>query len=350
MPSLPLLPIKSHEVYSRYVDQILFDANEEISNSKEQSIQEGLLMLERNEYRYHLEDFLKIVINFLYFRDQEYLEVYLRWRYSYYLSHNIERAFLSIENALVQKIAQHYIKGSFAREVVKVHGHIAALYDLMSQEFVVSSTPMQNSDILRLYTLLLEGERDAFEIEIAQNSPTLKSFCSYFTDTISGVLSRIGEQWELGFITVAHEHRMSAIIKDVVLTQLESFKSTSRKRGKFFLSSVEGEEHTFGMEITAKILHHLGYEVVVLGSKFSLKEILSALYEFRAEHILFITTLPTNLMSVAKSIEEIRREPLPVHPKCYAAGGALRALSDPYDALDCDYFFETFIDFYERFA
>lgn len=90
--------------------------------------------------------------------------------------------------------------------------------------------------------------------------------------------------------------------------------------------------------------------MATLGSKFSKEEVVSALYEFGPKHMLFIATLPTSLMSVAELIAQIQKENLGVSPKCYVAGQAVRALNNPYTSLECDYYFEDFMHFYQKFS
>jgi len=350
MASMPLLSLRSFERYSRYVEEILLDVYEEIISAKEPILKESLLMLERNSYRYHLEEFLKIVINFLYFKDEKYLKAYINWRYRLYKSRDIHKKFLYKENALLEKIASHYIKDALNIEITKLHDYIAMLYDEAqdeNSEYLAHKIPEYT---LSLYTLLLQGEVDALESEIIKNTPTLQSFCQYFTKNISGVLFYIGEQWTLGGISVAQEHRMSALLKEILLKTLKNYEPISMKKEKFALSTIQSETHTLGREITVQILEKLGYEVVVLGSELSLKDICNTLYEFRIHHILFIATLPTNLLNVAQYIQVTHKEPLLENVQYYAAGGALKTLTNPCESLECDLFFESFEDLYEKFA
>jgi len=159
-----------------------------------------------------------------------------------------------------------------------------------------------------------------------------------------------GMKWQKSLITVAQEHRSTALIRDAVYAHLETFPSQESRAEKFFISSVAGEQHSFGLELTSKILHLLGYEVATLGSKFSKEEVVSALYEFGPHHLLFVLTLPTSLIHVAELIAQIHTEDLPTRPKSYVAGGALGTLSNPYASLECDYYFADFTDFYRKFS
>ena len=349
MLSKIMLSNQSFKAYSRYVEQILIDVNDEIVHSKEKSFVDALLRLQRNEYSYHLEGFLQTIVNFLYFKDEAYLQSYLCWRYSFYRSYKISSEFLYQENALIQKITKLYVQLPFLRELETIHSYISDFYTLLGSDNSWKKREPLSKEAQKVYELLLAGDSDAFEMEIVEHIDGLESFCHYFTTTLSAVLRHIGEEWKYGAIKVAQEHRMSALIKDLLLKHMQGLERKPARVERFFLSCVSGEDHTLGLEISRKILEHLGYEVVVLGSKFVEQDLINALYEFQPDYILFIATLPTNLIQLAHNIKSIQRATLPKHPRCYVAGAAIKTLTNAQLSLECDGVFDTFVSFYDSF-
>ncbi len=347
--SFPVQPQTLLE-YKRYSDQVLLDMSEIMSDSKNPLVKETLLSLHRNEYYYHLEYYQKIIINFLFFRDYHYLNTYLRWRKGLYSGRGIDEKFLIFENEELLRTTLYYIKKPLSQDMTKLHGYVTAFYNEMFLEESDEEQQPIEPEVKKLYTNSLEGESEAFREALRKNAPTLEAFCDFFTSKISKVLTHIGTEWQKSLITVAQEHRSTALIRDAVYAHLETFPSQESRAEKFFISSVAGEQHSFGLELTSKILHLLGYEVATLGSKFSKEEVVSALYEFGPHHLLFVLTLPTSLIHVAELIAQIHTEDLPTRPKSYVAGGALGTLSNPYASLECDYYFADFTDFYRKFS
>lgn len=336
--------------YKRYSNQILLDTYDIIIASKEAVATQALLCLQTNEYYYHLEYTQQIITNFLFFGDYDYLDAYLEWRYRLYEARGIELEFLILESEELQKTTLHYIRAPFSQDIVGLHAYIAKFYGDMIGDTSQRASRQIEPQTQKLYLISLEGDVEEFVEVLRENAPTLEAFCDFFTSQVSKVLALIGTEWQNSVITVAQEHRATALIRDAVYAHLERFASKEPRGQKFFIGSVAGEQHSFGLELTSKILHHLGYEVATLGSKFSKEEVVSALYEFEPQHLLFVLTLPTSLMSVAELIAQIRTEDLPTRPKCYVAGQALSTLSNAYASLECDYYFADFIDFYRKFS
>jgi len=331
--------------YKRYKEQILLDMIEAVSESKEDVLQDALAILHKNEYYYHCEDFQKIIIGFLYFQDFYYLEHYLEWRCGVYMTRKIEIDFLILENELLLKRTLFYLQTPFTHKLKKLHEHISAFYAQMRRKLPETQRVGVDGQTQLLYALALEGKRDQFAALLLQNASTLEAFCLFFTQTLSKVLAHIGKEWQHNAISVAQEHRASAAIREEVFALLKNYPLCPPKNEKVFVSSVGGEAHTFGIDLSSEILRHLGYEVAVLGSKFSNDEIVNALYEFEPKYLLLILTLPSSLVDLAQLLEKINRENLPTRPECYVAGHALTTLSNPYSSLECDYYFTDFVDF-----
>jgi len=338
------------ELYKRYRDEILFEIDEQMGNSELEMVEESLLTLHRNEYHYHLEYFQKILINFLYFNDFSYLDAYLRWRYEVYKTRKIPLAFLLYENERLLQSTRVFIKPPFSYKMEKYHEYIEQFYISLEEKSPLREVKLQDAEIERLYGDALEGRRVAFAHVMQEAAPSLEAFCEFFTSKISAVLAHIGHEWQRNNITVAQEHRATALIRDAVYEQLESYPRQEPRNEKVLLSLIAGEEHIFSLELTKRILHSLGYEVAVMGGKFSYQDTLNILFDFAPKHIVLITTLPTSLMSLAELLEKIHKEDLELRPKCYVAGAAIGSLSNPYSSLECDYYFVDFVDFYKRFA
>jgi excisionase family DNA binding protein len=79
-------------------------------------------------------------------------------------------------------------------------------------------------------------------------------------------LVSIGTRWERGRLSVADEHRATAVAQRLVGRLGPRFARRGRKRGTVVLGAVAGETHAIPGAILADLLRGLGFEVVDLGA------------------------------------------------------------------------------------
>jgi excisionase family DNA binding protein len=85
-------------------------------------------------------------------------------------------------------------------------------------------------------------------------------------DVIAPALHRIGDDWATGTLSVADEHRASAVASRLVGRLGPRFARRGRKRGTIVVGSVEGDDHGLPSAILADVLRGAGYEVLDTGA------------------------------------------------------------------------------------
>jgi excisionase family DNA binding protein len=85
-------------------------------------------------------------------------------------------------------------------------------------------------------------------------------------DLLSPSMASIGTRWADGEISIAEEHRASAVALRLIARLGPRFSRPGRKRGTVVLGSVAGDRHSLPTAMMADLLRGLGLEVVDLGA------------------------------------------------------------------------------------
>lgn len=87
-----------------------------------------------------------------------------------------------------------------------------------------------------------------------------------YVDVLIPALQMIGEQWEDGRLSIASEHRASAIATRLVGRLGPMFARRGVSRGTIVLGAPEGDLHALPSAIVADLLRGRGFEVLDLGA------------------------------------------------------------------------------------
>lgn len=86
------------------------------------------------------------------------------------------------------------------------------------------------------------------------------------TDVMVPSLESIGERWEAGELSIADEHRASAVAQRLIARMGPRFRRPGRRRGTVVLGSTTGDRHSLPTAILGDLLRGRGLEVVDLGA------------------------------------------------------------------------------------
>jgi methanogenic corrinoid protein MtbC1 len=85
-------------------------------------------------------------------------------------------------------------------------------------------------------------------------------------DLVAPALRSIGTCWELGDLSIADEHRASAVATRLISRLGARFTPRGVKRGSVVLAAPSGELHAAPVAIAANLLRWRGFDVVELGA------------------------------------------------------------------------------------
>ncbi len=86
------------------------------------------------------------------------------------------------------------------------------------------------------------------------------------TRMLAPALRSIGERWAAGELSIADEHRASAVAQRLIARMGPQFARRGRRRAVVVLGSVQGDRHSLPTAILSDLLRGEGLEVVDLGA------------------------------------------------------------------------------------
>jgi methanogenic corrinoid protein MtbC1 len=149
----------------------------------------------------------------------------------------------------------------------------------------------------------------------------------------NGVLHRVihplarevGELWQTGAITAAHEHFASALIRDFLLGAARPF-ALGEGAPRAVVGTPAGQLHELGAVMVAAAATNVGWRTIYLGPSLPAAEIAGAAIQNRARVVLLSLVYPTDDPQMAGELTQLRRY-LPAEVAIVAGGRAAAAYS-----------------------
>jgi len=95
-------------------------------------------------------------------------------------------------------------------------------------------------------------------------------------DILSPALARIGAGWKTGVISIAEEHRATAVAAKTVGRLGVRFSRRGRRRGRVVIGTPPDERHALSVAVVADLIRGAGWEVVELGVDLPIDAFVSA--------------------------------------------------------------------------
>lgn len=206
--------------------------------------------------RYYDDDQLKYVLN-----------VSLLTRHGYKISK-------------ISSLDESQFKGEVEKlyEQTLIHNTDVSL-DLDANDMMVSMIDMDNEKFDRIY----------------ENSVKNNGFERTVTHLVYPFLEKVGILWSIGQINPAHEHFISCLIRQKIVSAIDRLPNPTSGK-KFFLFLPEGEHHEIGLLMASFMLKKNGCRVYYLGQSLPEDDIKAAINTINPDAVLtfFVDPAVTN--------------------------------------------------------
>ncbi|WP_340371664.1 MerR family transcriptional regulator [Peribacillus sp. FSL E2-0218] len=126
-------------------------------------------------------------------------------------------------------------------------------------------------------------------------------------DVLGSILVRIGDKWENGEITSAHEHFASNILKARISSVMHTIP-TNGFLPKALAVCAPGEKHEFGLLIFTIFLKRKGYETIYLGESVADKDLFKVLNIIKPRYLFMSCSQQENLEATLKLVEALKSD------------------------------------------
>lgn len=135
---------------------------------------------------------------------------------------------------------------------------------------------------------------------------------------LAPLLHEVGNRWLSGTLTVAHEHFLSAILRDL-LSGVLRLRRRNVEHPEIVLATPEGEAHEFGLLLAALTLADCGLAVCYLGSSVPALELVDAARKLAAKVVALSIVSTTNRTRAIEAVNVLRKQTR--HSVCLWLGG-----------------------------
>ena len=129
-----------------------------------------------------------------------------------------------------------------------------------------------------------------------------------FTDVVFPFMRKIGLMWQVGTINAAHEHFITHLIRQKLLTAIDDLPAVNSDLArKYLLFLPEGETHEIGLLFANYLLKARGQHVLYLGQNLRLSDLEQIVGHYHPHYVLTTLTSDTqfgDLNCLVKKIQE----------------------------------------------
>lgn len=188
--------------------------------------------------------------------------------------------------------------------------------------------PARAGDPSRAAVAAILGAIERFDRVEAQASLARAALLMPARELVLGVLAPLlhdaGDRWEAGRLTIAQEHLISQLVRDVLgsLSQTRSFPGTPA----LLFATPPGEQHEFGIALAAALAAAHGVSPCVLGADLPLQDLLRATRAMRPRAVVVGATAAPAQPQTQRYVADLDRR-LPASVDLILGGSGARSIA-----------------------
>ena len=179
------------------------------------------------------------------------------------------------------------------REMVASPAPLAEWSSVNAQEAVQASlAAVRDYDSPRLARILAESARSY-------------GYTGLLRHLVAPLAQQLGEQWQAGMLTAAHEHFATNLIRDFLLQPAREY-TPSRKTATLVAATPQGQLHELGAVMAAALAATQGWETIYLGPSLPAAEIAGVAVQKRALVVALSIVYPPDDPHLVSEIATLR--------------------------------------------
>lgn len=293
--------------------EIIFDVFNSMQISDDELIKDYIYTIGSEELYESLKYHNNIIYSSLLTKNYDLINDFFVWKYSVYLSRNIDVNCFLIEYAFWKESISNYLYPSHASEINVIYDYL----NLNHLDMRIKASKTKKIVIQNMYKelfdellfILLNGQKKEFYSLIKKDLIRFDNNIFLFVEEIlNPLMYEIGQMWQLNQISVAKEHLASSLIDEAVNYYIKDTFCEDTKKLKAITSTVGNELHNLGIKIVGKFLESNGFNVKNLGSKISNKELINSIYDLKPDLVILSVTLSSNVATLQQIVKELKSD------------------------------------------
>ncbi len=142
-----------------------------------------------------------------------------------------------------------------------------------------------------------------------------------YLDVIAPAMESIGEAWASGELSVAEEHRASAVAVRTLGRLAHRFTRPGRAKGTIVIGAPTGDTHSLPVTMAADLMRGHGYDVLDLGADTPVDSFVEMARSADVLRAVLVTVTSPHRASVVRDVVDAVKQALP-GSEVYVGGGA----------------------------
>jgi methanogenic corrinoid protein MtbC1 len=175
----------------------------------------------------------------------------------------------------------------------------------------------------RFLELALAGHLGRARQAVLEGDELGMSLARIFDEVLRPALVEIGERWAAGSLTVAQEHVLSELVRDIVAQLTLRHLPGETGPAAIVAACVAGEDHDLGLRMVCGMLRERGIDVHFLGADVEHRFIVEAVQRLAPVAVLLSVSLDEHLPALDEALQALLTAPLAPRPAIVVGGNAL---------------------------
>jgi methanogenic corrinoid protein MtbC1 len=160
--------------------------------------------------------------------------------------------------------------------------------------------------------LLRKGDKQQAAAFVDEVFKETGSRLALFADLIHPAQYEIGDLWYRGDITIADEHRATAMVEAITAALPRTPAQDRLPRGKCVLAAVGAEQHVVGLRLLEASLEDDGWSVTMLGGRTPSADLAETVRKVRPRFVGLSAGYLPRPESLKSTIDELKKQRVPV--------------------------------------
>jgi methanogenic corrinoid protein MtbC1 len=175
----------------------------------------------------------------------------------------------------------------------------------------------------RFLDLALAGHLDPARRAVLEGDDLGMSLARTFDEVLRPALIEIGERWTAGSLTVAQEHELTELVRDIVAQLTLRHLPGETTPIAIVAACVAGERHDLGLRMVCGMLRERGIEVHFLGADVEHRFLVEAVQRLAPAAVLLSVSLDEHLPALEEALQALSGASLTPRPVIFVGGNAL---------------------------
>jgi len=299
-------------IYEEYTPGMLSDINEQMETLPNivDLLGGNPIEMMRNNHENHV-DFMRNVIKY---RQLDLLVQTLPWVYKAYASQGVQHDYFLKELNIWCDVIKKHIPQDYQKPLLDIYGKMIDwhedIIDLSASYDFIANAPQQlwTDEHEQILSKLLKGDfHGLIQCSRAKLEGDL-SLIDFYLSYIQPAMYKIGQLWEQGYISVAHEHLATSTISRVMASIYPEFVIGEVDKGIAIVSAVANEYHQIGARMIADVLEKDGWDVRYLGADIPSEDLITLINEVEPTFVCLSLTMSLHIDDMVNTVNRIKNE------------------------------------------